>query len=51
MLPRLFYIVLFGVLSLSLTTGTPDSYPGDARFTQIIQDLLGSVGNDAMNFA
>ncbi len=48
---RVFYIVLLGVLSLSLTPGTPDSYPGDARFTQIIQDLLGSVRNDAMDFA
>ena len=50
MVRRVCYIVLFGVLSLSLTTGTPDSYPGDARFTQIIQDLLASVRGDAMDF-
>ncbi len=43
-------ITLAGVLLLVLTTPSPDHYPGDIRYTQIIQTLRSAVANDAMDF-
>ena len=50
----LYQPVLLGLLLcaalLSPTMPPPDQYPGDASFTQIIQDLRAAAQNDTMNF-
>ncbi len=47
--PALLGLLLCATL-LSPTIPPPDAYPGDASFTQIIQDLRAAAQNDTMNF-